>query len=557
MKKHFYTLLLAGLCSIAMAEEIIAKNNMFIFGNLKPQQATEDSLRFKAELKDASSAQLLKPSIDPAKGVRVEFDFKVDAQQTNVFPRLLEIHKFSIMLSQPPKEYQPEDPVVIKILISGENEKQFAQIKMVFPFKPDEWNRCTAWFSAADNSFGMRINDKEEFGKINFPIPEKLSRMLLGANALNGSPRGFSGEIAKLKITAPYNVPAQAKAETGRRIPMEYRAICAIKGRHLAFPGVARMPNNDLAVVFREGEKHLCAYGRICMVFSKDNGLNWSAPKTIADSVTDERDPGITVCENRVLVSYTAWNSFAAYPEHRKNYQGATNYIEQAGAARFGGTFWMFSGDNGENWEKPVKVPVFCPHGPFYYEGKIYSPKLLSDRVNNKRLAEFWKADTSASNFEKIAEIATSGLGNEEGTVVLGEPYTAALADGTFVTVFRVAMDGFMRISFSSDQGKTWSEPKKTEVRGYPQHLLALRDGRLLASYGYRFYPYGIRACLSNDGGKTWDMQNEIIIRDGGTSDDLGYPTSIELEHGKILTVYYYNSQERPDPYIEGAIYTL
>ena len=198
MKKHFSVLLLGLLCSVVMAEEITVKNNMFIFGSLKPEQTAENILKFKAEEKSSSSAQLLKPLIDPAKGVKIEFDFKVDARQTNVFPRLLEIHKFSIMLSQPPSQYKSGDQVVVKILISGENAKQFAQIKMVLPFKTDEWNHCTAWYSAADQSFGININGKEETGKINFIMPNKASRLLLGANALNGSPRGFNGEIGNL-----------------------------------------------------------------------------------------------------------------------------------------------------------------------------------------------------------------------------------------------------------------------------------------------------------------------------------------------------------------------
>ena len=41
----------------------------------------------------------------------------------------------------------------------------------------------------------------------------------------------------------------------------------------------------------------------------------------------------------------------------------------------------------------------------------------------------------------------------------------------------------------------------------------------------------------STDGGKTWDK--DYILRDDGPSGDLGYPCSIELSDGKILTVYY------------------
>jgi hypothetical protein len=79
---------------------------------------------------------------------------------------------------------------------------------------------------------------------------------------------------------------------------------------------------------------------------------------------------------------------------------------------------------------------------------------------------------------------------------------------------------------------------------GKPPHLTKLRDGRILVTYGYRFAPYGERACISSDGGTTWDYDNEIIIRDDAPSGDLGYPASIELEDGTVLTVYY--QQEYP-----------
>jgi hypothetical protein len=95
----------------------------------------------------------------------------------------------------------------------------------------------------------------------------------------------------------------------------------------------------------------------------------------------------------------------------------------------------------------------------------------------------------------------------------------------------------------SEDGGRTWTEPRPTEIVGKPPHLVRLRDGRILVTYGYRHEPYGQRACLSPDGGETWDYGNEIVLRDDAPSGDLGYPASAQLDDGSILTVYY--QQER------------
>ena len=63
-------------------------------------------------------------------------------------------------------------------------------------------------------------------------------------------------------------------------------------------------------------------------------------------------------------------------------------------------------------------------------------------------------------------------------------------------------------------------------------------NGWLLSVYGVRREPYSQRACISKDGGKTWDIENEIILKHAMNS-DLGYPASVQLDDGTILTIYY------------------
>jgi hypothetical protein len=66
-----------------------------------------------------------------------------------------------------------------------------------------------------------------------------------------------------------------------------------------------------------------------------------------------------------------------------------------------------------------------------------------------------------------------------------------------------------------------------------------------MATYGIRTGPHakpgGIRACFSNDDGKTWDIKTEVVIRNDFINWDTGYPESLQMPGGKILTVYYYN----------------
>ena len=120
-------------------------------------------------------------------------------------------------------------------------------------------------------------------------------------------------------------------------------------------------------------------------------------------------------------------------------------------------------------------------------------------------------------------------------------------APGRVLALLRQNRPGLLLAVHSDDGGRTWSQPLRTEIWGYPPHLLRLRDGRVLCTYGHRRDPLGVQAVLSADGGRSWDVPHRAVLRDDGEarrrgdreSRDLGYPVSVELAGGGILTAYY------------------
>jgi hypothetical protein len=80
---------------------------------------------------------------------------------------------------------------------------------------------------------------------------------------------------------------------------------------------------------------------------------------------------------------------------------------------------------------------------------------------------------------------------------------------------------------------------------GYPPQLTLLADGSIHCVYAHRSYPYGIRACLSRDGGGSWDIENEIVVRDDAMTGRVGYPTSTQVEDGSIVTAYAFERLPR------------
>ena len=138
-------------------------------------------------------------------------------------------------------------------------------------------------------------------------------------------------------------------------------------------------------------------------------------------------------------------------------------------------------------------------------------------------------------------------------------PATVKVAEGTYISALRQRRASqnnvkWMDIYRSEDNCQTWrflSNPVKGQWN--PASLIKLADGRICLTYGWRSVPQGIRAKLSSDNGETWS--DEIILRDDGKSWDLGYPRSVQRPDGKIVTIYYFTTDEKPEQHIAATIW--
>ena len=124
----------------------------------------------------------------------------------------------------------------------------------------------------------------------------------------------------------------------------------------------------------------------------------------------------------------------------------------------------------------------------------------------------------------------------------------AVLPSGKLFACLRVAPEGVgeggavVAMTESSDGGHTWSQARRIEGLGQaqiPGFPLYLKDGRLLIIYGNRQFPFGAQAIASRDGGKTWDTEHPIILAWFSWDAHCGYPRSVVLPDGSIVTGYY------------------
>jgi len=164
------------------------------------------------------------------------------------------------------------------------------------------------------------------------------------------------------------------------------------------------------------------------------------------------------------------------------------------------------------------------------------------------------RSTDAGRTWTKLCDEVPTAPGENDKPHRFHEPHVAELPDGSLVLMTRyhgIDADGpqngygFMRISRSTDGGRTWSVQAKSGLLGLPPHLTTLPDGKLVCVYGSRLADpgYGEFACLSDDGGKTWDVANAICLAPSHCG-DLGYPCTAVLPDGTLLTVYY--QQARP-----------
>lgn len=98
-----------------------------------------------------------------------------------------------------------------------------------------------------------------------------------------------------------------------------------------------------------------------------------------------------------------------------------------------------------------------------------------------------------------------------------------------------------LRIFRLKEDAMTWVEER--ELLDYGQvhpHLLDLPGGRLLCCYTNRNFPFGAQAIISKDEGRTWSEDNPYILTWFSWDSTCGFPNSVLLSDGSILTAYTY-----------------
>ncbi|MEI9852737.1 MAG: sialidase family protein [Sphingomonas sp.] len=292
--------------------------------------------------------------------------------------------------------------------------------------------------------------------------------------------------------------------------------------------------------------------GKVYTVRSKDHGRTWSKPvidmmanvtrgwenaRTLADlGPIDYLDSNVLVANNSVR-GFGAPNSQTSINVSRDrgkswspsllvpldglpNHSGMNSYM-----VRPDGTAMIWLMESGkEGWNRHPLVFALPPRGTdFHFLSmitEVHDPKGAADGGDRTTTLRF-------------------------GGHRWMYPRGWMLPSGRILCTLRSQRDprGIMwtEVYFSDDGGRTWDFLSRVNDFGAPASLVVMPDGRIVAVYGYRLMPAGIRCKVSEDQGRTWGP--ELIVRDDGGSWDLGYPNAWATDDGKVGVIYWFNSR--------------
>ncbi|MGD9855117.1 MAG: exo-alpha-sialidase [Planctomycetaceae bacterium] len=234
--------------------------------------------------------------------------------------------------------------------------------------------------------------------------------------------------------------------------------------------------------------------------------------------------------------------------------------------AKRGGESWFsYSYDRGRNWEGPFVLPsmgtpgtaartnylVNGRHDCTVFVNTIDMP--LSDKLGVGQ-RPFCARTTDGGKTWNFQSWIGPPVG---GNAIM--PTVACISDAGIVCVLRrrIKPHAWLSAFVSHDDGQSWSRlphPVESTGVGNPASLLRLQDGRLCVTYGVRAVPYRMCAKLSSDAGQSWT--EEIVLRDDGGNQDMGYPRTVQRPDGKAVTVYYFwDKASGPERYIAATIW--
>jgi len=295
-------------------------------------------------------------------------------------------------------------------------------------------------------------------------------------------------------------------------------------------PSVVLLQDGRLLAAWFSGPFEASVDQAILGSYSSDGGKSWGKPVVLQDFPhISDFDPAFIADGNKTLFFFSAGRENRYPPVHDEKANVGVNSFK---------TYVRTTDNGGRTWSAPqiAGIHVFCRSNGV----RLSSGELLLPVYEIPSRASVLRSVDDGKTWEKSGTVTTPHAG-------AGEPSLVELNSGAILMVLRTS-DGFLWETRSTDKGKSWQPPTRTEIHAATtsHNIFRLRDGRLLLVLNESApnvrTPLVLR--VSSDEGGTWTAPVSLakiqVPHEGDRvwAREVSYPSVAQLKDGTVIVVW-------------------
>lgn len=303
------------------------------------------------------------------------------------------------------------------------------------------------------------------------------------------------------------------------------------------WPTLTLLPNGEISAAIYNQPSHGFGCGDVELWISDDQGKSWNFRSVISDH---SKNPELTRMNHAIGLN------------SKSELVALVSGWSEGRAAPILPLQLCVSFDNGHTWSRKTNdnSSRFIPYGKILLGDNDNLICSLYGSDESKNFDSFLcSSSDNGKNWDNIGEIA-KGCGEVALIDLANREYLAA---ARIINSDNLEQGGQVRLFTSGKRGAKWKEGVLISLpMQHPANFLRLHNGNILLTYGSRISGlYGIMMRLSKDDGKTWSIPRPLITIPERT--DCGYPSSVQVEDGTIVTAYYMGPKMTPVCLPNGA----